>query len=177
MPGRTGRDRNRQPPTRVRCGATGGVAGAVEYGANATVFLTERGRALARRLDVPQTSHELHEQLFRKLGAGRARILRALIDAYPSETSLAMNCPRLRGIAPTVATLPTLSARCAPWVWSTTAPPGALSPCQSSSSAHDRSHPCPDRRRRRRCAGSCSDPHASLARRSRCGGWRFAAGC
>lgn len=59
--------------------------GAVEYGTNSTVFLTERGRALAHRMDVAPTSHELHEQLFRKLGSGRARILGALIDAYPRD--------------------------------------------------------------------------------------------
>ena len=57
--------------------------GLIEYPAPSIVALTDSGRSTAKLSDVPTTSHELHEQLFRRLSSSQAEILRHVIRAYP----------------------------------------------------------------------------------------------
>lgn len=49
------------------------------------VKLTDEGRDYADAQAAPQTTDELHRQVFAKLGGGMERILRVLIAAYPRE--------------------------------------------------------------------------------------------
>lgn len=59
------------------------TAGLVSYPGPGRVALTDEGRNVSGFVDGPRSSAEMHEMLFRKVGAAKARILRALIDAYP----------------------------------------------------------------------------------------------
>lgn len=60
----------------------------IDYGGQGEVFLTPAGRGLAR-VDggAPQTSEELQTALLQRLPRARARILHALIRAYPNVIS------------------------------------------------------------------------------------------
>lgn len=60
----------------------------IDYGGQGEVFLTPAGRVLAR-VDggAPQTSEELQAALLQRLPRARARILHALIRAYPNVVS------------------------------------------------------------------------------------------
>lgn len=60
------------------------TAGLIEYPGPGSVMLTQEGRAVAAPSDVPTTSAELHEMLFRKLSSSQVNILRALIVEYPN---------------------------------------------------------------------------------------------
>jgi len=62
-------------------------AGLIDYPAVGKVTLTDAGRSIAAAPDTPPTTEDLHAALFGKLGGSRARVLRALIDAYPGHLS------------------------------------------------------------------------------------------
>ena len=59
--------------------------GAVDYPKPGSVALTDHGRSLADTSAAPQTSEEMHEQLFRRLSGSQAAILRELIARYPED--------------------------------------------------------------------------------------------
>jgi uncharacterized protein len=61
-------------------------AGLVEHH-NRMLRLTEAGRASADPMAAPQTTEELHRQVFQKLGGGMERILRELVTVYDDELS------------------------------------------------------------------------------------------
>jgi ParB/RepB/Spo0J family partition protein len=61
------------------------TAGLVDYPQPGRVTLTEAGTAVAQPADDITTTEELHEALLARLGKSRARILRALIAAYPND--------------------------------------------------------------------------------------------
>jgi hypothetical protein len=59
-------------------------AGLIDYGGDSTAFLTEQGRfASTDPVDVPGTVEDLQEQVFRMVGASRAKILKVAIAVYP----------------------------------------------------------------------------------------------
>ncbi len=62
-------------------------AGLVDYGGDATMFLTPEGRSAVEsapeRPEIPGSVQDLQEQVFRMVGDSKTRILRALIEAYP----------------------------------------------------------------------------------------------
>jgi len=60
------------------------TAGLVSYPGPGLVALTDTGRSAAREdLDLPQTSEELHRQLFTRLPGPQVRILQQLIKQWP----------------------------------------------------------------------------------------------
>ncbi len=59
--------------------------GLITYPAPGHVCLTDDGRSLAEAPAAALTTAELHDALFARLPARRARILRALIDVYPDD--------------------------------------------------------------------------------------------
>jgi hypothetical protein len=59
------------------------TAGLIEYPSSGVARLTAAGRAQAQPVDVPTTSADLQEMLFRKLSTSQATILRVLIAQYP----------------------------------------------------------------------------------------------
>jgi DNA-binding PadR family transcriptional regulator len=61
-------------------------AGLINYtGPKGWVSLTDAGRREADPQSAPQTTEELHRQVFAKLGGGMERILRELIAVYPQD--------------------------------------------------------------------------------------------
>lgn len=58
-------------------------AGLIDYPSGGVVVLTDAGREQATPPDIPPTTEALHQALFARLGPSKARILAALIDAYP----------------------------------------------------------------------------------------------
>lgn len=62
-------------------------SGDVEYPGRGTVALTEQGRASVTERTGPTTSAALQEQVFAKLEPRHAKILRALVEIYPGNTS------------------------------------------------------------------------------------------
>lgn len=63
------------------------TAGLIDYPSPGLVMLTEEGRAKSEAGNVPKTTEEMHEQLFRKLSASQVNILKALISIYPNQIS------------------------------------------------------------------------------------------
>lgn len=59
-------------------------AGLVDYGAGSTVFLSEKGRSAANETDEQPTSESIQRSIISRLSPAKARILQALIDAYPA---------------------------------------------------------------------------------------------
>jgi hypothetical protein len=59
--------------------------GLISYPSPSVLALTDTGRASAKQGDVPTTSEELHDQLYRKLSGSQNAILRNLIAAYPDD--------------------------------------------------------------------------------------------
>ena len=59
--------------------------GLISYPSPSILALTDSGRAAAKQGDIPTTSEELHDQLFRKLSGSQNAILRILIAAYPDD--------------------------------------------------------------------------------------------
>lgn len=89
-------------PTKVQVAAVAGYAvngggfrnplgrlrseGLVEYQNGDGVVITEEGRALAREPDEPPTVEEMHRRVLETLpGNTHRRIMRAVLDAYPSD--------------------------------------------------------------------------------------------
>ena len=64
------------------------AAGYVDYPRNGCMALTEAGRAIAPPPELPPTNTALHEAIFQKISPVLGRLLRVLIEAYPSEVSL-----------------------------------------------------------------------------------------
>jgi hypothetical protein len=60
-------------------------AGMIDYPTGGQVALTEAGREVARPPDSPLTVEEMQAAACRKVGEAKAKILRALIDAYPED--------------------------------------------------------------------------------------------
>jgi uncharacterized protein len=60
------------------------VAGMVEYVAGNRIRLTESGKRVAERTDVPPTNEALHESVLARLPGPEQRLLRPLLAAYPS---------------------------------------------------------------------------------------------
>ena len=58
------------------------TAGCIDYPVAKRVALTDAGRQRAAAVDVPQTSEELQEQLYRRLSSSQAAILRHLVEIY-----------------------------------------------------------------------------------------------
>lgn len=61
------------------------TAGLIDYPGPGMVGLTDAGRAVADPGEVPSSSEQLHEIIYRKLSQPQAAILRALIAVYPDE--------------------------------------------------------------------------------------------
>ena len=59
----------------------------IDYPTAGYVSLTAAGRAAANPVDITPTSEAMHQVLYSKLGGPRARILAALIAAYPNALS------------------------------------------------------------------------------------------
>lgn len=59
------------------------TAGVIDYPGPSLVALTPNGRAAADAGRPPASTEELHDFVFRLVGAAKARLLRALIDVYP----------------------------------------------------------------------------------------------
>src|SRR5258708_2944214 len=59
----------------------------IDYPSPGYVGLTDAGRAAASPVDITPTSEAMHQVLYAKLGGPRARILAALIAAYPNALS------------------------------------------------------------------------------------------
>jgi hypothetical protein len=59
------------------------TVGLIEYPASGVAMLTAAGRAQAQPVDVPTTSADLQERLYRKLSSSQATILRVVIAQYP----------------------------------------------------------------------------------------------
>jgi len=60
------------------------TAGYIEYPGAGAAMLTAAGRAQAHPVDVPTTSAQLQEMLYRKLSTSQANILRVVIAQYPN---------------------------------------------------------------------------------------------
>jgi hypothetical protein len=65
------------------------TAGLLEYPGPGTVGLTDVGRGFADAGEVPSTSEQLHDVLYRKVSRAQGAILRALIAVYPDELTKA----------------------------------------------------------------------------------------
>lgn len=63
------------------------TAGLITYPRPGLLSLTPDGRSMAERGEVPTSSEELHEQLFRKLSSSKVAILKVLISRYPDKIS------------------------------------------------------------------------------------------
>jgi hypothetical protein len=59
-------------------------AGLIDYPVPSVVQLTDAGRAVASLVDVPNSSEELHQQLYARLPTAQSRILAEVIARYPS---------------------------------------------------------------------------------------------
>lgn len=59
--------------------------GLIDYPTPGMVAITEQGKPYAQITDVPQTTEQLHQQLFSTLPTGQGKILRVLIDLYPND--------------------------------------------------------------------------------------------
>lgn len=59
------------------------TAGLIDYPAPKRVSLTDAGAALADDAAAPQTAEEMQAYVYTLVGASRARIVQALVDAYP----------------------------------------------------------------------------------------------
>lgn len=64
------------------------AAGYIDYPSSGRVQLTEAGRELAPPPILPPTNEALHEAIFQKITPAHGRMLRTLIEVYPSELSL-----------------------------------------------------------------------------------------
>ena len=62
-------------------------AGHVQYLPGNRIALTDGGRVLANSPSAPATTEELHERILAKLPGPEQRLLRPLLDAYPSPVS------------------------------------------------------------------------------------------
>lgn len=63
------------------------TAGMITYPTPGMVALTDNGRSLAKPSDIPRTSEQLQEMLFRKLSKAQIAILKILIEIYPEQIS------------------------------------------------------------------------------------------
>jgi hypothetical protein len=61
------------------------TAGMIEYPGAGTAMLTDSGREQAEPGDIPTTSADLQDMLYRKLSSSQANILRRLVAIYPVE--------------------------------------------------------------------------------------------
>lgn len=61
--------------------------GLVSYRPGNRIALTDAGRVLAQAPDMPLTTAELHEKVMERLAGPERKILKVLIDAYPSPLS------------------------------------------------------------------------------------------
>lgn len=107
--------------------------GLISYPAPGSVTITEAGRALARAVERPLSTTELHDRLRAKLGGPEGRILKELIAAYPdsiNKEELAQRCgysnPRSGGFSEPIGRLRSLgiaeypetkSAKAADWLF------------------------------------------------------------
>ncbi len=64
------------------------TAGYIEYPSSGRVLLTSAGRAIAPPPILPPTHEALHEAILEKVTPAHGRMLRSLIEVYPSELSL-----------------------------------------------------------------------------------------
>jgi hypothetical protein len=64
------------------------AAGYIDYPSTGRVQLTDAGRVLAPPPTLPPTNEALHEAILREVTPAHGRMLRVLIDAYPSEMPL-----------------------------------------------------------------------------------------
>jgi hypothetical protein len=66
-------------------------AGLTDYGGDTTMFLTKEGKEYVDSMqdppEIPSTTEDLREQVFRMVGESKSRILRILIDAHPTSLS------------------------------------------------------------------------------------------
>lgn len=64
------------------------TAGYIDYPSSGHVRLTEAGRAITPPPTLPPTNEALHETILGKVTPAHGRMLRVLIESYPSEMSL-----------------------------------------------------------------------------------------